>query len=175
MAAGDGEAAAAFVRRFQSRVFGLALTILGVPAHAEDVAQEAFIRAWRFAGAYDPRRGAVSSWLLTITRNLAIDAIRLSRDQPYEPAAMMSILARGEHHAPDSYPDRLADAQRIRTALGRLPPEQVVAVVLASIYGLTAREIADRENIPVGTAKTRIRLGLARLREQLEVSDERDT
>jgi RNA polymerase sigma-70 factor (ECF subfamily) len=174
MAAGDSQAAAAFVRRYQARVFGLALTIVGVPALAEDVAQEAFVRAWRFAGAYDPRRGAVASWLLTITRNVAIDAIRLSRDQPYDPVAMISMLSRSETGVNGNYPDQLADAQRIRAALARLPREQVVAVVLASVYSLTAREIADRESIPVGTAKTRIRLGLARLRDQLEVSDERD-
>jgi RNA polymerase sigma-70 factor (ECF subfamily) len=87
---------------------------------------------------------------------------------------MISMLSRSETGVNGNYPDQLADAQRIRAELARLPREQVVAVVLASVYGLTAREIADRESIPVGTAKTRIRLGLARLRDQLEVSDERD-
>jgi RNA polymerase sigma-70 factor (ECF subfamily) len=171
MAAGDAEATAAFVRRFQARVFGLALSIVGVPAVAEEVAQEAFVRAWRFAGAYDPRRGTVVGWLLAITRNAAIDARRLVRDRPYDPQVLIDLVTEPEQCA---QPDRIPDVQRIRAGLARLPREQVVAVVLAAVYGLTAREIAEREAIPVGTAKTRIRLGLARLRNDLEVNDGRD-
>lgn len=173
MAAGDAQATAAFVRRYQARVFGLALSIVSVPAVAEDVAQEAFVRAWRFAGGYDPRRGGVVGWLLAITRNAAIDARRLARDQPYDPQVLIDLVAKPDRSG--GYPDQLADAQRIRAGLARLPREQVVAVVLAAVYGLTAREIAEREAIPLGTAKTRIRLGLARLRNELEVSDGRDT
>ena len=172
MAAGDAQATTAFVRRFQARVFGLALSIVGVPAVAEEVAQEAFVRAWRFAGGYDPRRGAVAGWLLAITRNAAIDARRLIRDQPYDPQVLIDLVTEPEEcvHA-----DRIPDVHRIRAGLATLPREQVVAVVLAAVYGLTAREIAEREAIPLGTAKTRIRLGLARLRSELEVSDGRDT
>lgn len=172
MAAGDAQAAAAFVRRYQARVFGLALTIVGTRAVAEEVAQEAFVRAWRFAGGYDPRRGAVAAWLLTITRNVAIDAVRLSRDHPYDPDVLIGLLMDQRPH--DGYPDQFVDGQPIRDALARLPRDQTVAVVLATVYGLTAREIAEREGIPLGTAKTRIRLGLARLRDQLEVSDGQD-
>jgi RNA polymerase sigma factor (sigma-70 family) len=170
MAAGDAQAAAAFVRRYQARVFGLALTIVGVAAIAEEVAQEAFVRAWRFAGAYDPRRGSVASWLLTIARNAAIDAVRLARDQPHDPETLIGLLSKPG----GDYPDRLADVERVRGALRQLPREQMVAVVLAAIYGLSAGEIAAREGIPLGTAKTRIRLGLARLRTHLEVNDGRD-
>src|SRR5690349_1392723 len=79
VAAGDARAAAEFVERFQRRVFGLAVTIVTDRAAAEDVAQEALLRAWRHAGAYDPRRGSVVTWLLTITRNAAIDALRVRR------------------------------------------------------------------------------------------------
>ncbi len=167
MAAGDARAAAAFVRRDQSRVFGLALTIVGIPAVAEEVAQEAFVRAWRFAGGYDPRRGGVAGWLLAIARNVAIDAVRLARDQPYDPEVLVRMLDR----TGDEPPDHLAETEPVRAALDALPREQRVAVVLACVYGLTAREIAQREGIPLGTAKTRIRLGLARLRDQLEVTD----
>jgi RNA polymerase sigma-70 factor (ECF subfamily) len=173
MAAGDAQAAAEFVRRYQARVFGLAMTVVGVPALADDVAQEAFVRAWRFAGAYDPRRGGVASWLLAITRNAAIDAMRLSRDQPYDPAELLGLLARADASPASTGPEQVAETHRLRAALAGLPQEQVVAVVLAAIYGFSAREIAAREGIPVGTAKTRIRLGLARLRDQLEVSDDR--
>jgi RNA polymerase sigma-70 factor (ECF subfamily) len=172
MAAGDAQAATTFVRRYQARVYGLALTIVRTPALAEEVAQEAFVRAWRFAGAYDPRRGAVANWLLSITRNAAIDAVRLARDRPLDPDMLVDMVA--EPDVASGYPDRLVEVHRIRSALGQLPREQVVAVVLAAIYGLTAREIAESEEIPLGTAKTRIRLGLARLRDVLEVSDERE-
>ncbi|TMK42962.1 MAG: RNA polymerase subunit sigma-70, partial [Actinobacteria bacterium] len=71
MGLGERAAASAFVKRFQARVYGLALSIVGDPLLAEDLAQEALTKAWRNAGAYDPRRGAVATWLLTITRNLA--------------------------------------------------------------------------------------------------------
>jgi RNA polymerase sigma-70 factor (ECF subfamily) len=174
MAAGDAQAAAVFVRRYQSRVFGLALTIVGVPAVAEEVAQEAFVRAWRFACAYDPRRGAVATWLLSIARNAAIDAVRLTRDQPYDPDVLVRIAAESDVVSSDGDPAASADGGCIRAALAGLPHEQMVAVVLAAVYGLTAHEIAEREGIPLGTAKTRIRLGLARLRDRLEVGDERE-
>jgi RNA polymerase sigma factor (sigma-70 family) len=86
LASGNPDDAAAFVRRFQSRVYGLALTMLHDPALADDVAQEAFVRAWRHAATYDARRGRVSSWLLTITRNLAIDRARIRPVAPTDPA-----------------------------------------------------------------------------------------
>jgi RNA polymerase sigma-70 factor (ECF subfamily) len=168
MAAGDPQAAAAFVRRYQARVFGLAMTIVGIAATAEEVAQEAFLRAWRFAGGYDPRRGAVATWLLTITRNAAIDVVRMTRDHPYEPETLLGLFAGSDEPAIEGWPD----VDRIRSALRELPKEQSTAVVLATFYGLTAREIAEREGVPLGTAKTRIRLGLTRLRDRLEVSDD---
>lgn len=170
MAGGDAQAAAAFVRRYQARVFGLALAVVGVPATAEEVAQEAFLRAWRYAGAYDPRRGRVATWLLTIARNAAVDARRMRRDEPYAPETLLELLsvheATVEHQA-----EQVAETVRIRSALRELPREQAMAVVLATFYGLTAREIAERDGIPLGTAKTRIRAGLIRLRDLLEVTD----
>ena len=85
MAHGDEQAGLAFVRRYQGRVFGLAVSMLGDPSLAEDVAQEAILRAWRHAPVYDPRRGAVSTWVLTIGRNLTIDALRMRRVGPDRP------------------------------------------------------------------------------------------
>lgn len=171
MAAGDPQATASFVRRFQARVFGLAVSIVGVTATAEDVAQEAFVRAWRYAGGYDPRRGAVLPWLLSITRNAAIDAIRLRRDRPYEPEVMLALLTAADS-ATTEPSDEVADADRIRVALRGLPPEQATSVVLAIFHGLTAKEIAERQGVPLGTVKTRIRLGMSRLRDHFEVRDE---
>jgi len=88
---GDPEAGRAFVQRFQRRVFGLALAVLRDPVLAEDIAQEAFLRAWRHGPSYDPRRGTVSAWLLRITRNLAIDALRLRRAEVMDPEVLAAI------------------------------------------------------------------------------------
>src|SRR5919205_2293999 len=88
MGSGDADAAAVFVRRFQSRVYGLALTMLRDPGVAEDVAQDTFVRAWRHAATYDPRRGRVPTWLLTIARNLAIDRARMRVPTPVDPDAL---------------------------------------------------------------------------------------
>jgi RNA polymerase sigma factor (sigma-70 family) len=164
MAAGDADATATFVRRHQARVYGLALTVVGVPALAEEIAQEAFVRAWRHAGGFDPRRGRASTWLLTITRNLAIEVLRIRRDLPVEPSVMAEMLLAD----PDDS-EQLTDGEEMSTALRSLPREQAVAVVLSVHFGLTAKEIGAHQDIPLGTAKTRIRTGLMKLRTMLEV------
>jgi RNA polymerase sigma factor (sigma-70 family) len=92
LAAGDADAATAFTRRFQARVYGLVLTIVRDQGTAEDVAQETFVRAWRYAQTYDPRRGRVATWLLTIARNLAIDVIRVKRAEPLDPDVVVRML-----------------------------------------------------------------------------------
>ena len=85
LGAGDRDAALVFTRRFQSRVFGLALSIVRDAAAAEEVAQDTFVRAWRYSASYDPRRGSAAAWLLAIARNVALDHVRAKgrrRDQP---------------------------------------------------------------------------------------------
>jgi len=167
VAAGDTDATAAFVRRYQRRVYGLALSVVGDPGLAEDVAQDAFVRAWRHSGSYDPRRGRASTWLLTITRNAAIDVLRMRRDLPTEPAALVDVLVARVDQA-----DRVADRERVRAALAALPRDNAVALVLSVYFGLTAREVSDRQGIPLGTAKSRIRSGLRQLRRMLEVTND---
>lgn len=164
MASGDTDAAATFVRRHQARVYGLALTLVGAAAVAEDVAQEAFVRTWKHAESFDPRRGRAVTWLLAITRNLAIDVLRVRRDLPVDPEGMARLLVNAD------YSERHADRDRISAALRSIPREQAVAVVLAVHFGFTAQEISERQNVPLGTAKTRIRTGLNRLRAELEAS-----
>ena len=168
LALNDEAAAVALVRRFQGPVFGLAVSITRDRALAEDVAQEAFLRAWRAAGSYDARRGSVLTWLLTITRNLAIDAIRARRSSPVESSELELLVATTLRGAqPDGTGGRvesLAAAER----LGQLPADQARAVVLSVIGGRTAAEVAEYEGIPLGTAKTRIRSGLRRMRQALE-------
>jgi RNA polymerase sigma factor (sigma-70 family) len=171
LATGDPDAAAGFVRRFQGRVYGLAMTILGDSAAAEDVAQETFVRAWRHAATYDPRRGAVSSWLLTIARNLALDRARLKAARPVEPEFLESLLERGQDDDAPDVGNRMADRERLRELLVALPPPQRRALVLATYFGRTAKEIGELDGTPAGTVKTRIRDGLLKLRSRMEVED----
>ena len=143
LAAGDQDAASAFVQRFQRRVFGLARTIVVDDRAAEDIAQEAFVRAWSHAGAYDPRRGSVVGWLLTITRNLAIDAVRVRRPVAFDPDG----AARPRPPSADRDLAELAqladDTARLRHALTKLPEEQRRAIALAGLLGYTAREVGE--------------------------------
>lgn len=173
LSTGDADAIAAFVRRFQRRVFGLALVIVGDQGVAEDVAQEAFARAWRHAGAYDARRGPVAAWLLAITRNLAIDAIRLRRAEPKDPEDILALGIPETEAGPDERAIAGEDVARLRRAISTLPEDQRRALVLAAYYGRTAREISDSEHVPLGTAKTRIRAAMLKLRSALEVSSDR--
>jgi RNA polymerase sigma-70 factor (ECF subfamily) len=167
MAAGDVNAMRSLVRRYQQRVFGLASMILGDPHAAEDVAQEAFLRSWRHAEAYDPRRASVATWLLTITRNAAIDAARLRRATPIDPASILALGFESVGPTPADSAVQRSEVDRVRRALAELPLEQRQAVILATFFGRTAVEVAEHEQIPVGTAKTRIRTALRRLRERL--------
>ncbi|HLN17437.1 MAG TPA: sigma-70 family RNA polymerase sigma factor [Acidimicrobiales bacterium] len=167
MAQGDDQASVAFVRRYQKRVYGLALAMLGDPGRAEDVAQEALVRVWRHAPVYDARRGSVATWVLTITRNLAIDSLRMRRAVPTDPDDFAAIgLVSGER-APEEAGLAADAAPSVRRALAELPAEQRRALVLAAVYGHTAAEISVQESIPLGTAKTRIRAGLTKLRTAL--------
>ncbi len=160
----DRDAVAVFVRRFQRRVFGLAVTMTGDAALADDISQLAFERAWRHAGGYDARRASVLTWLLTITRNLAIDALRVRRAAPVDPATMAELLA--PDHGADPVLAALATERlgELGRQLAALPDAQRLAVLLATVAGRTAQEIAIMESVPLGTAKTRIRTGLRRLR-----------
>ncbi|HET6965335.1 MAG TPA: sigma-70 family RNA polymerase sigma factor [Acidimicrobiales bacterium] len=174
MAAGDRAAAALFVRRHASAVTGVAYQVVRDRAVAEDVAQETFLRAWKAAATYDPRRGSAKAWLLSISRNAAIDLVRVRRAAPLSPEAVTGLLD-GESmlSAPD---DRLmadADAAEVRQALRRLPEDQRRALLLAAVAGRSAAEVGELEGIPLGTAKTRIRTALTRMRDYLQVEARR--
>ena len=172
LATGDRDASAAFVRRFQRRVHGLARTIVSDSGTAEDVAQEAFVRAWRYAGSYDARRGSVLTWLLTIVRNVAVDRLRLRQAEPLDPDLLASKLQLHGTRAPHEESSAVVEREHLRQALTTLPPEQRRALLLAAFFGRTAAEVAELEAIPLGTAKTRIRTAMHRLRDWMEVADE---
>jgi RNA polymerase sigma-70 factor (ECF subfamily) len=183
LGSGDPEAAATFVNRFQNRVFGMTLSILRDRQAAEEAAQEAFVRAWRHASTYDPRKGTVAAWLLMIARNVSINMLPSHRPYPVDPEALLGLQDPSPSQAPgpsqDPGPPQDRDGQLapvsepMRQALMRLPAEQRRALVLAVFYGYTAREVSEQDGTPVGTVKTRIRAALMRLRSELGVSDER--
>ena len=168
LGSGNPEAAAAFIRRFQGRVYGLALTMLRDPDLAEDVAQETFMRVWRHAATYDARRGRVPTWVLAITRNLAIDRARMRSATPVDPDIIASELELASEDAPVD----IAERDRVRQAVGSLPDDQRRALVLAMYAGRTAREISELDGIALGTVKTRIRAAMLKLRDALGVQHE---
>jgi RNA polymerase sigma factor (sigma-70 family) len=167
LASGDPDASTAFVRRFQARVYGLAFTMLGDREAAREVAQETFLRAYRHAGNYDPRRGRVAPWLLTIARNVALDVGRPSREEPLDPDTIVGLPLPGV----EDPAERVAASEEyecLLEAIAALPEEQRRALVLAAFGGRTARDIGRVEGIPVGTAKTRVRAAMFRLRRALQ-------
>jgi RNA polymerase sigma factor (sigma-70 family) len=169
LAAGEAGAAAGFVRRFQARVYGLAITIVGDEGTAEDVAQETFVRAWRHARSYDARRGRVATWLLTIARNLAIDVVRVKKADPLDPDVVAGRLQRTDPGANPVEGEIAPDERdRVRAAIAELPPEQRRALFLAAYLGRTAGDVAELEGIPLGTAKSRIRAAMLKLHDSLE-------
>ena len=168
----DEAAATAFVRRFQAPVYGLAVSITHDRGLAQDVAQEVFVRAWRAASTYDPRRASVLTWLLTIARNAAIDVVRAKRPIPIDDVALAELLtATMQSASPEEDAVRHAERDAALAALSTLPGDQSRAVILAVIAGRTAQEVSQLEGIPLGTAKTRIRTGLRRLRAAMEAGD----
>lgn len=169
VAVADERSTLVFVRRYQHRLFGLAFGIVGDATRAEDVVQEAFVRIFRHAEVFDARRGSVSSWALTITRNLAIDVLRVQRDTPADPDDLVFLGLLCTERTPEEVAVTEDAMVRVRAALPDLPTEQRRAVLLAAMYGRSAAEIASVEAIPLGTAKSRIRMGMAKLRGALEV------
>ena len=160
----DG-ATVAFVRRFQRRVYGLARSIVNDPGAAEEISQEALVKAWRHAPTFDPRRASAERWVLTITRNLAIDHLRRRRAEPRDPVEFLNLVAVSSDLTFDERVEHGDLRTRLQAALLDLPDEQRRAVVLSSLHGRTAAEISDIEGIPLGTSKTRIRNGLLKLRD----------
>ncbi|HWW89285.1 MAG TPA: sigma-70 family RNA polymerase sigma factor [Solirubrobacteraceae bacterium] len=163
----DGEAGAFEVifDRHAQRAFSLAYRMCGRPALAEDVVQEAFLSLWRSGARYDPARGSVRSWVLSVVHNRAIDAFRReavkeSRDVRDDRLVERTPSLRLTH----SEVERRDDAQQVRSALGELPVEQRQVIELAYFGGFTHSQIAETLGLPAGTVKGRMRLGLTKMR-----------
>jgi RNA polymerase sigma-70 factor (ECF subfamily) len=169
---GDGRAVAALYDRYGSLVFSLGLRMLGNREAAEELVQEAFLRAWRQIATYQPALGRVSNWLLGIARNLAIDELRRRGARPQtvsndENDEQIAQIATSHEEDPAERVQAAAQSAEIRQALNALPPAQREVMELAYYSGLTQSEIAARLGDPLGTVKTRMRLATQKLRDLL--------
>jgi RNA polymerase sigma-70 factor (ECF subfamily) len=151
-------------------VHATAHRVLGSSAAAQDVVQDVFLRVWRNPQKFDASRGEVGSYLRLMARSRAVDLWREGQASGRAEDRLKVVVAHDAGRA-DVQPDHLAlaaaDRSHVRAALGRLPISQREALVLAYWGGLTADQVATRAGVPLGTAKSRIRLGLARLRAEL--------
>jgi RNA polymerase sigma-70 factor (ECF subfamily) len=169
VASNDAEAFEVVLERHADAAFALAYRICGRRSIAEDIAQEAFLSVWRSGGRYDRAKGSVRTWTLGIVHNRAVDALRRSGVHERRRASdegieeTLEAAERTESEAVEK-----ATSREIRGALGELPSEQRRVIELAYFGGFTHVEIASMLGTPVGTVKGRMRLGLGKLREQLQ-------
>ena len=166
---GDEAAFATFYDATSSRAFGLALRVVRNPAHAEEVAQEAYLDAWRSSSRYDARLGSAAGWLLTIVHRKAVDRVRSVEASSRRDESWQQRTRPVDHDVTAEAVESSLDAQRVRGAVATLTAVQREAVELAYFGGYTHTDVASMLNVPIGTAKTRIRDGLIRLRDSLGV------
>jgi RNA polymerase sigma-70 factor (ECF subfamily) len=170
MAQGQQEALAALYDETSPMLNGLLQRILERREDAEEVLLDVYMKAWKNAGGYTEKRGSVQAWLVIMARNSAIDRMRQRRAEP-RTAGFDDAIAIGIEAAGDSPETQTAVAQRrrrVRDLLNELPAEQRQAVLLAFFGGYTHAELAGKLGEPLGTIKSRIRMGLLRLRSLAE-------
>ena len=160
VAGGDSAAFAALYEGHGARLLGLLICLLPQRADAEDALQETFLQIWSQAGRYDPARGSVEVWLQMIARSRGLDRRRRLHPGPPGPA----MPEAGEPGDPLRALEESEMAREVWQALAQLPAEQGQALSLAFFDGLTHEEVATRQGVPLGTAKTRIRLAMNRMR-----------
>jgi RNA polymerase sigma-70 factor, ECF subfamily len=162
---GDERALADLYDRFGRVAYGLALRVVRDPALAQDAVQDAFLAAWRTAASFDRRRGKAQTWVLTLVHRRAVDLVRREDRRRAEQLADDAPAAASAGIDEEA---ALREQRRtVQAALARLPPDQREALELAYYGGLTQAELADRLGIPLGTVKSRVFAGLARLRDLL--------
>jgi RNA polymerase sigma-70 factor, ECF subfamily len=168
-AAGDERAMTELFDRYGTLVYTVAYRIVGQRADAEEVVVEAFAQAWREAARFEAGRGSVAAWLTTIARSRALDLVRARGRRERLAAGAAALDAEGEEDKAGAG-DRVEEDERrrlVRQALQNLSLPQRQAIELAFFEGLSQSEIAERLNEPLGTVKTRVRLGMQKLRESL--------
>jgi RNA polymerase sigma-70 factor (ECF subfamily) len=170
-ARGDEAAFAEWYDATAARAFGLAVRVLRDRAQAEEVTQESYLDCWRQAARFDPRKGSAMAWLLTIVHRKAVDRVRSAEAAERRDAAYGQREVAVAHDETSEEAAASIEAQRVRAALAHLTSKQREAVELAFFGGYTHTEVATMLDLPVGTAKTRIRDGLIRLRDALGVGE----
>ena len=169
LVAGSQDALAELYDRYAPLAYGVALRVLGDPARAEDVVQEAFMKIWNNAASFDAKRGSMRAWLLTAVRNRSIDYLRGRAAHERQELELQPELAEG---SPRSDPWRQVsqsmERSAVHEALSSIPAEQRQAVELAFFGGYSHREIADMTRVPLSTVKGRMRLALEKLSSYLQ-------
>jgi len=166
---GDQGAFAQLYDATSSRVVGLAVRVVRDQAQAEEVAQEAFLDIWKNSGRFDPAKGSPLGWLLTIVHRKAVDRVRSAEAATRRDATYHQHNQPVDHDSTAEAAQASLEARRVRGALQSLTPVQREALELAYFGGYTHTEVAKMLELPVGTAKTRIRDGLIRLRDTMGV------
>ena len=168
---GDESAFAEWYDATAARAFGLAVRVLRDRAQAEEVTQEAYLECWRHSTRFDPAKGSAVSWLLTIVHRKAVDRVRSAEASGRRDEAYSQKEHTVEHDSTAEAAAASLEAARVRAALDDLTLKQRQAVELAFLGGYTHTEVASMLDLPIGTAKTRIRDGLIRLRDALGVGE----
>lgn len=158
----DQTALSQLYERYGTRVFSVAYRVLQNRHLAEEAAQDTFLKVWRQQTTWDPDKGQLVSWLLVVARYTAIDHLR--REQRLAPSVDASLDELPEPVAEGGRPEDSHDRHQMHALLAELPDEQRQLIELAFFQGMTHRELAERLNLPLGTVKTRVRLGLQKLR-----------
>ena len=166
---GDQDAFALLYDATASRVFGLAVRVVRDPAQAEEVAQEAFTEIWRSSSRFDPDRGSPLSWILTIVHRKSVDRVRSAEASTRRDTSYHQQNQPIDHDSTAEAAHASLEARRVRGAMASLTAVQREALELAYFGGYTHTEVAKMLDLPVGTAKTRIRDGLIRLRDTMGV------
>ena len=171
-ARGDEQAFAALYDRTGARVYGMVLRVVRDPAQAAEVTQDVYLQVWREAARFDPGLGAVPTWLLMIAHRRAVDRVRSARSATQREDRYAATHTDRPYDEVSERAHANLEAQRVRNAVHGLTDAQREAISLAYFAGYTHREVAALLDLPLGTAKTRIRDGLIRLRDALGVSDD---
>lgn len=166
----DESALRSVVETHAASVLAVARRVLADADLAEEIAQDTFVELWRRPGAFDPARGSLRSFLLVVTRNKAVDLVRREEARKRATEALLQEAALPSEATTDD--ERIEDREQIRAALAQLSLVQREAIILAYFGGRTYREVARELDIPEGTAKTRLRDGLVRLKALLDASEE---
>ena len=168
-ARGDEQAFARLYDATSTRAYGLAVRVVRDPAQAEEVTQEAFLEIWKTSARFDPARGSAVSWMLTIVHRKAVDRVRSAEASSRRDSTYHGQNHPVAHDATAEAAQASLEARRVRGALSALTAVQRQALELAYFGGYTHTEVASMLDLPVGTAKTRIRDGLIRLRDTMGV------